>query len=174
MPVTAWMRSSSAATLLLFSGYASAYDVLVSVTGSIFGNTCTVAANSENISVDLGTTATNQFRGVGDVGNHIIPFTIYLEDCGPVFNGVRISFSASPDDNNSDVVKNSAGDASGVGIQLLDDQKKPLALNAFTPVYGANQNSSVEMRFYARPIATQQSVTAGTISATATYTLEYQ
>jgi type 1 fimbria pilin len=173
MPVAAWIRSS-VATLLFFSGYVSAYDVLVSVTGSIIGNTCTVAGNSENISVDLGVVATNQFRGIGDVGNRLSPFTIYLEDCGPTFNGVRVSFSAPPDDSNSDVVKSSAGDASGVGIQLLDHQKNPLALNAFSPIYGAGQDSRVEMHFYARLIATQQSVTVGTLSATATYTLEYQ
>lgn len=171
MPV---MSHYGAALLLLFSSGAAAYDVLVSITGNITGNTCTVAVNSKNIEVDLGITAINQFRNPGDTGNFIAPFTIYLEECGPGFTGVRVMFSATPDDGNNDVVKNSAGDATGLGIQLLDAQKKPLALNSPSPIYGMAQDSSVAMTFYARPIATQQSVAPGTISATATYTLEYQ
>ncbi|NUU66246.1 fimbrial protein [Enterobacteriaceae bacterium BIT-l23] len=173
MPVIS-RRYCSAALLLLFASRAVAYDVLVSVTGTIIGNTCTVAVNSENIEVDLGVTAINQFRSIGDTGNFIAPFTINLEECGPTFSGVRVMFSATPDDENNDVVKNSAGDAAGLGIQLLDAQQKPLALNSQSPVYGLAQQSSVAMTFYARPIATQQSVAPGTLSATATYTLEYQ
>ena len=67
--------------------------------------------------------------------------------------------------------------ASGLGIQLLNEQQNQIPLNApssalsWTTLTPGKPNT---LNFYARLMATQVPVTAGHINATATFTLEYQ
>jgi len=152
---------------------ALAYDTLIAVTGNLIGNSCTVTAASRNINVELGEIGTRQLPTVGSLSKKI-PFIINLEDCAPTFSGVKVSFSATPDTDNPQLIKVNDGGAGGVAIQLMDAKQNPLALGTQTEVYGLTENNSVEIKFYASLIAKQATVSAGTISATATWVLEYQ
>ena len=82
-----------AALVLLLTGMrpAQGYDVLVSVTGTLIGNTCVVAADSLVKNLPLGTIGIKQFSRAGAVSNIKTPFTLKLEECGPTFAGVRIT-----------------------------------------------------------------------------------
>lgn len=86
--------------LLIFTFPVRGYDVLVSVTGNLIGNTCVVAADSKEQDVPLGTIGIKQFPRAGAVSNIKTPFTIRLEACGPTFAGVKIRFSGTPDNDN--------------------------------------------------------------------------
>lgn len=153
---------------------AHGYDVLISVTGSIIGNTCDVAADAKTLSVPLGTIGSGQFRTVGGMGNVKSWFTLSLQNCGPTFTGAKIRFTGTPDPTNTQWLKTAAGSASGVALALFDADDHPVPLNTQTKFYGQAGASEVEMNFYARMIATQSPVGVGDVSATATWLVEYQ
>ncbi|WP_145931341.1 fimbrial protein [Yersinia bercovieri] len=151
-----------------------AYDVLVSVTGKLIGNTCTVSTNSKMQTVPLGNIGTQQFGVKHRVSNIKTPFFINLEECGPTFTGVKVRFIGTPDSNIAHLIKVEEGGATGVAVELLNRAEEPLALNMQTDVLGAPGAESVQMKFHARLTATGSPVTPGPVSATATWVLEYQ
>ncbi|AVF33433.1 fimbrial protein [Rahnella sikkimica] len=152
----------------------SAYDVLVSVTGSLYGNTCTVSVDSKEITVPLGTIATRQFGESGAVSNVKTPFSINLEDCGPTFSGVKISFTGTPDTHNPELLKTEDNGATGVAVQLLDNRSVAIPLGTSTEAYGSAGAESVQMKFFARLAANGEAVNPGSVSAVATWVMEYQ
>ena len=160
--------------LLIFTFPVRGYDVLVSVTGNLIGNTCVVAADSKEQDVPLGTIGIKQFPRAGAVSNIKTPFTLTLEACGPTFAGVKIRFSGTPDDENPQLLKVADGGATGVAVQILDKDSVLIPLDTQTAAYGAAGDDSVKMTFYARLAATGAPVNAGDVSAVATWTTEYQ
>ena len=159
--------------LLVFALPVRGYDVLVSVTGNVIGNTCVVAEGSEVQNVPLGTIGIKQFNRAGAVSNIKTPFTLRLEACGPTFAGVKIRFSGTPDDDNPQLLPVAAGGATGVAVQILDKESVLIPLNTKTAAYGTAGDDSVQMTFYAQLVATATPVSAGDVSALATWTTEY-
>ncbi|WP_342754091.1 fimbrial protein [Pantoea sp. MBD-2R] len=152
----------------------AAYDVYIKVTGVLYGNTCTIATESENITIPLGNISTRQFLRTGAVSQIKTPFRIKLEECGPTFKGATITFTGEGDEYDGRYLKTDEGGASGVAISLLDRTGSVIPLNHPTAAYGLTGENSVDMLFYARLIATQLPVTPGNVTATATYTVEYR
>lgn len=149
------------------------YDVLISVTGNVIGNTCIVAASSEEQNVPLGTIGIKQFNSAGAVSHIKTPFTLTLEECGPTFTGVKIRFSGTPDDANPQLLKIAEGGATGVAVQILDKDGVLIPLETQTTAYGTAGDDSVQMTFYARLAATGAPLSTGDVSAVATWTTEY-
>ncbi len=172
MPVIS--HTSGIALLLALATPAQAYDVLISVTGNLIGNTCEVSTDSKEQDVYLGNISAKQFSGSGAVSNITTPFTLKLESCGPTFAGVKIRFSGTPDTENPQLIKIADGGATGVAVQILDKEGAIVPLNTLTTAYGAAGNDSVQMTFYARLAANGATVNAGNVSAIATWTTEYQ
>lgn len=160
--------------LMVITVPARGYDVLVSVTGNVIGNTCIVSEDSKEQNVPLGTLGVKQFSEAGAVSNIKTPFTIRLEACGPTFAGVKIRFSGTPDNDNPQLVKIADGGATGVAVQILDKDGGLIPLDTQTTARGTPGDDSVEMTFYARLAATGAPVNAGDVSAFATWTTEYQ
>jgi type 1 fimbria pilin len=166
---------SGCALLMLFiSAPTSAYDVLVSVTGRLIGNTCTVSADSKEINVPLGNISIRQFGESDAVSSVKTPFFINLEECYEGFSGLKISFIGTPDTLNPQLLKTEDGGATGVAVQLLDANSNLIPVGKQTEVYGSAGANSVQMKFYARLAATSVPVTAGDVSAIATWVMEYQ
>lgn len=152
---------------------ALSYDVYINVTGVLYGNTCTLSTDSENINIPLGKISNRQFLSVGAVSQIKTPFKIRLEECGPTFKGAKITFSGEVDEYDNRYIKTDEGGATGVAISLLDHSNTVIPLNSETSAYGLTGEDSVDMLFYARIVATQLPVTPGSVTATATYTVEY-
>lgn len=162
------------AVLMAFTVPVRGYNVLVSVTGTLIGNTCVVAADSKEQTVSLGAIGIKQFRAADAVSNIKTPFTLTLEACGPTFAGVKIRFSGTPDDDNPQLIKIAGGGATGVAVQILDKDNVLIPLETQTSAYGATGDDGVKMTFYARLAATGAAVNAGDFSAVVTWTTEYQ
>lgn len=90
-----------------------AYDVLVSVTGKLIGNTCTVSTDSKMLTVPLGNIGTQQFGVNRGVSNIKTPFFINLEECGPTFTGVKVRFVGTPDGDATHLLKVDGGSHGG-------------------------------------------------------------
>ncbi|MCF6691054.1 fimbrial protein [Raoultella terrigena] len=167
-------RLSGIALLTALITPALGYDVLVSVSGNLIGNTCVVSADSAEQTVPLGAIGIKQFHAPGAVSNIKRAFRLTLEECGPTFVGVKIRFSGTPDGRNPQLIKTDDGGASGVAVQILDKDGELIPLETQTAAYGASGDERVQMTFYARLAANGATVSAGDVSAIATWTTEYQ
>jgi minor fimbrial subunit len=159
-------------------GTSYAADSVITITGNVQGNTCLVSTGSQDFTVDLMTHASRQFSSVGSVTTSV-PFSIILSSCGAATTAVKVGFTGTADSNNTSLLKldPGAGNASQMGIQILDNTKNTIPLNApssalsWIPLTATQSNT---LNFYARLMATQIPVGAGIVSSTATFTLEFQ
>lgn len=164
--------------LLLVAGHNLAADSSLTVTGRVRDNACAVATASKDLSVDLLENATKGFLAVGAT-SPMVAFRIVLSPCGAATTAVKMGFTGTADSDNASLLKLDGGssNASGLGIQLLDSSQAALPLNIasptlpWTPLKPGQTNT---LGFYARLVATRVPVTAGRVSATATFTLEFQ
>lgn len=161
--------------VLLFAALslpAWSYDVLVSVTGRLTGSTCLLSTDSEQQTVQLGAIGVKQFSSPDSVSNIKTPFTLKLEDCGSEFAGVKIRFRGSAD--NKQMLKVASGGAGGVAVRILDKEGVMIPVDTLTTAYGTAGDNNVEMTFYAQLAANGETVSAGSVSAVAIWTMEYQ
>ena len=165
-----------AAMLALASATIQAADVTITVNGKVVAKPCTVSTT--NATVDLMENAAKQFNNIGAT-TPVVPFRILLSPCGNAVSAVKVGFTGVADSHNANLLalENTVSAASGLGIQLLNEQQNQIPLNApssaisWTTLTPGKPNT---LNFYARLMATQVPVTAGHINATATFTLEYQ
>ena len=157
---------------LTLSGYAYAQGTL-NLTGSIQDSTCALSQESNDITVTLGPTTSKQFITKGDVSQPK-DFAIKLENCGKDVKSVRVTFSGTPDPQDSSVIAVDAGGATGVGVQILDKNMSPIKLTEASLPYSITPNSStVTLNFNARYIATHLPVTEGIANASGTFVFLY-
>jgi len=150
--------------------------------GDIVNAACAVSPKSADQIVQLGQYRTANFKAVGDKSN-TIPFTINLQDCdSTVAAAAMVSFSGSVDDTDATVLSVSnirdggvSGAASGVGIEIADQQGKVLTPNTgtFSAPKTLNDGDNV-LNFTARYKSTLAAVTPGRADADATFTMQYE
>ncbi|ERK11421.1 type 1 fimbrae adaptor subunit FimF [Serratia fonticola AU-AP2C] len=91
---------------------------------------------------------------------------------------MKVGFTGIADGDNSDLLAlDSASSAAGMGVQVLGSTRTGIKLNAdstelqWIPLTGGQPNT---LNFYARLMATGATVSAGRVSATAVFTLEFE
>ena len=135
--------------------------------------TCTAAVDPTVVT--LPPVSTSQLTGKGTIAGQL-PFQVQL-NCISGSN-LRITLStASAYSTNHGVINNTTGPgyATNVGVQLLEqDGTTPVKFGTAISE-STTQNGTMNLLFYAQYYQTSSSnVTAGQVSATATYTLTYQ
>ncbi|SLM61977.1 MULTISPECIES: type 1 fimbrial adaptor subunit FimF [Dickeya] len=164
--------------LLLVGTRAGAAGSTITIKGYVKDNACTVSTTSKDFTVDLMSNSARQLNTPGGA-TPPVPFSIVLSPCGSAVKAVRIGFSGVADSDNPMLlgIDSHPQAASGVAIQILDHHRQPVRLNsapaqlawvALTP------RPANTLAFYARLVATRIPVAAGLVSATATFTLEFQ
>ncbi|MXN74340.1 type 1 fimbrial protein [Burkholderia sp. 4701] len=159
---------------------AHAYDGTVTITGSLSGATCDIKVNNgnENGTVQLPSVGASSLSEKGKTTG-ATNFTIALGNCtNATGKSVRAFFEAGPNVNTTDgtLTNRAATNAAGnVSVQLLgmdgnalkagdvsqrNGGSVPLVNNAATMVYGA--------QYYAQGVAT-----AGSVSTSVTYSIDY-
>lgn len=132
---------------------------------------CTV--NNNVINVVLPTISTTAFNGVGTTAG-ATAFNISLNCASGSTLAIEFDTSNASSVANS-VIANSTGTgrAKNVGVQLIDQGFVPITFG--TPaVIGTTPNGPYNLTYYARYYQTAAAPAAGTVSATATFTLTYQ
>lgn len=145
--------------------------------GTLTLNPVAVSVTACSVAVDptvvtLPTISTSALTGTGSTAGRT-PFNVQL-NC-PAGANLYITLATShPQSGATGVIAPTSGDAGSVGVQLLK-------ANGTTPVTfgtaiseGTTTNGAMNLPFYAQYYQTGSSVTAGNVSATATYTLTYQ
>lgn len=158
--------------------------VTVTFSGTLLAKSCDVKTASKDQTVYLGTYDANDFLNVGDV-SPAKQFAIELEGCPtassmPYSSGVsaNVTFSGEEDTDNSALLKLTAGQdaATGVGVEILDNQDLPIALNGNTGFRELTLNAQGDARldFKLRYKSTQPYVHAGQANALLYFDIDYQ
>ena len=164
--------------LALVAANAIAADSTITISGYVKDNGCAVAGESKDFTVNLMDNAAKQFGTVGAT-TPPVPFRIVLSPCGNSVTAVKVGFIGVSDNGNTRLLKLDSGTsaAAGMGIEILNGQQTTLPINAASssiPWTTLTPGQSNSLNFYARLMATQVPVTPGHVSATATFTLEFQ
>lgn len=128
--------------------------------------------------VPLQKNSARQFPTTGST-SPAVPFQITLSECSKGTTGVRVAFNGIEDAENNTLLKLDEGSntASGLGIEILDGNMRPVKLNdlhagmQWIPLVPDQNNI---LPYSARLKSTQKSVNPGLVSASATFTLEFQ
>ncbi|MFJ2364010.1 fimbrial protein [Pseudomonas sp. NPDC087697] len=156
----------------------------ISFKGQVSDQTCQVSVNGNaaNPIILLPTVAASDLSAVGSTAGQT-PFTIAVSGCTAPTSGLAIKTTFLGKDvttagnlgNSSGATK---GGATNVQIQLMDADKggKPVVLNGITSVAGlalAAGEQTASHDFAVRYISETGGATAGTVSASAQYSLDY-
>ncbi|MCT2419803.1 fimbrial protein [Pantoea vagans] len=144
--------------------------------------TCSVAGDT-NLPVPLGSYTTNPSSGLGSgIGqtSATTAFNIQL-NCEALLSGsfdVMMQLDGDASGGLSDlgvVALNSTSTASGVGVQILNENQQPIALaTPFNIATYPLSSALITVPLYARYYQTAAKINPGTANAVATYTLSYQ
>ncbi|EEF8225968.1 fimbrial protein, partial [Salmonella enterica] len=155
----------------------TAKDGTVHITGLIKQNACTVTTDS--IDVTLQDEFASLFTAAGQTAGDK-DFTIELENCDAnIYSSVQARFEGTLDGTDATILKNEGGDATNIGVQILDKTDTTMTFNDLqawsAPVNlpTAEGVTELSMPFTARYISTAVPVKSGTVDATATFYLQY-
>ncbi|EFE1030677.1 fimbrial protein [Escherichia coli O8:H8] len=151
---------------------------VIKISGRVLDYGCTVSSDSLNFTVDLQKNSARQFPTTGST-SPVVPFQITLSECSKGTTGVRVAFNGIEDAENNTLLKLDEGSntASGLGIEILDANMRPVKLNdlhagmQWIPLVPEQNNI---LPYSARLKSTQKSVNPGLVRASATFTLEFQ
>lgn len=144
--------------------------------GEVVTAACAIDAGSLDQTVELGQVRTTSLAAAQAVSN-TVGFTIQLNDCDTtVSKTAAVAFAGTTIAGNTNVLalqNSSANSAQNVGVQILDSNSTPLALDG--TAFGVKTNLSdgrntipFQARYYATGAAT-----AGIANADATFKVQY-
>ncbi|ELV3374797.1 fimbrial protein [Enterobacter cloacae] len=144
----------------------------INFSGEILDTACQVDGSSQDMNVDLGKYSKTELNGVGKKGV-AKQFNITLKQCPEAASSAQIRFEGTNDKTDSSLLA-TTGTAQGVAISLMGADMKPLPLNIDSPEYNLVDNADNVLNFYAQYQATSDTVTAGTASAVANFSVIYK
>ncbi|MBO1014522.1 type 1 fimbrial protein [Achromobacter sp. SD115] len=143
-------------------------------TTSIITPSCTAAPTPP---VRLGKVWKNLFSSVGSTAaEQSFNIKLNCREAKPELNSVYLRMDAKPDASGTPGVialSPDANAATGVGIQILDKDRQPVAYGQ-SALVGVSKDGVYDVPFHARYYQTASQVTAGVANGTATFTLEYK
>ena len=158
------------------SAFAASGEGQINFTGEIIDSACTVVNGLSNpLNVSLGKVAKSAFTGSGSTTS-TTRFSIQLKDCPDTVTSASVTFGGTPDSSNNDVlaITSGTGNASGIGIQLLDKSQNPLSLYTASTGYTLTSGTTTnDLEFGARYIQTAGTISAGPANAASTFTIAY-
>lgn len=173
------MKKNIIATLIAASSVfainnALAADGTIDFTGEITDQACELAAGSDALKVNLGKVSKTALPSAGSTAA-ATKFTIKLINCPATVTTASVKFDADSYLGDDTVIKlkEEAGVATGVGIQITDDVNTIVPLFTASKNYPLQQNVENNLDFRARYIAKSDTVTTGPANGTATFTINY-
>ncbi|EMH4163334.1 type 1 fimbrial major subunit FimA [Pluralibacter gergoviae] len=146
--------------------------------GEIVNAACAIDAGSMDQTVQLGQVRTAKLATAGNTSS-AVGFNIQLNDCDTsVATKASVAFSGTAVDNTNTSVlalqSSAAGNATNVGVQIVDKTGTPLNLDGATFSSATTLNDGTNIiPFQARYYATGEA-TAGTANADATFKVQYE
>lgn len=147
-----------------------------SATGSV--TISPAACSTPNVTVRLGEHKTSELSGPGS-STSATAFRIALNDCPAGMKTIKYQIDATTPvlgASNSVVALNATSTATGVGVQLLDNEDRPFPLGTPRTLsgYNAGTGGSYSVPLKARYYQTDTKTTAGTANTGLTFMMNYQ
>jgi major type 1 subunit fimbrin (pilin) len=171
----------TALMVLLTAGAAQAASdtAVVTVTGRVLANTCTIDSGSATQTVTLPDISDRDIRGKGTTGG-AKDVVIVLRNCGASASGVVVRATGNPDADDStaftNAVAQAGGGATGVGVYFFqtDGTTKFLPGGSVTQTSALTPSVDNTLTYKASYVGTKDVVTAGTFSTVVNMTFDYQ
>lgn len=157
----------------------------VHLRGELAEGSCVVAAESQDMQIDMGQYRNDSFHGVGSLSPVRIPFNIHLTDCNPSLAGeVGIGFYGMTDPKETDVFLVSNGDVvptgvsggrgySGLGLVLSDEAGQQIIPDQISGTQFPVNGREVMMKYTARYRATSRETWPGALRSEVWFRLVY-
>ena len=158
---------------LMLAGHALAEDGVVHFVGEIVDTTCEVTSDTADQIVPLGKVSKNAFSGVGSLASPQ-KFSIKLENCPATYTQAAVRFDGTEAPGGDGDLKVGTPLTAGnprIFNQSDNSQVKLYNDSAYTAI---DAEGKAEMKFIARYVATNATVTAGTANADSQFTVEYK
>lgn len=165
-------------TTVLGSAAAYAEDGKINFTGEILDAACTVDIGAGNtMTVDLGKINKSIFDKTGATSAPTA-FVLTLKDCPVAITSAAINFDGTALDGDSDILALTEGtteapSATGIGIQILDDDNSVVALAKASKGYDLEASTANKLNFSARYVANSDTVVAGSADSAVSFTINY-
>lgn len=148
--------------------------------GTVVALPCSIVPGGDNLMVDFKQASVKDLYL--NTKTRITPFTIHLENCSTgVFDTVSVTFSGPENSKLPDhlaITPGGQGSASGVGIGLEEMDGAVIKLNQPTspqPIQANTMDLTYKAYLQGEPDAVNnKTISFGTFTATATFTLNYQ
>lgn len=156
---------------------AHAADGTINITGTINSSTCKInGANSPaTVAVTLPTVSTTALNAVGSVAGRTA-FNLALTGCGALTKATTF-FEPGPTVQADGNLKNASGTATGVEVQLLNNDFSAIALNGSASAQNSQSvtlaSGAGTLNYYAQYFATA-AAGAGTVSTSVQFSMIYQ
>lgn len=172
LPLPLLFRIMMIAGGLLPVGISHASDGEINVTGKITDNTCVVS--TRDMMVDMGKVDSQVFINGKTKGLPSTPFTINLKGCNGIAPGVSVGFFGKSDANKPDIYALDEGGATGIGIQIMDNDKTQIPVNRLSKSYPLDATATdIALQFYALYTADGAVVQPGRADTSVTFLLRY-
>ncbi|HEY3984107.1 fimbrial protein [Cedecea sp.] len=148
--------------------------------GEIVASTCDVNINGQggNPTIQMGKISSSAFQKAGDVaGIHRIQMELTNCDTA-VLKSAASRFGGAYDTSNNKLLALTAGGATGLGIEFLNEDGSTLPLgdnpNKFVDITGDGTTGKATLLYSARYQSTADTVKTGVANAVADYTIIYK
>ncbi|MFH6599332.1 fimbrial protein [Ectopseudomonas khazarica] len=150
-----------------------AKDGTVNFKGSIIDAPCSIMGGDANQTVDLGQISSSVLSAGVGTRSPLVDFSIKLTGCGATAKTARVTFAATANPENGDLLAVTGG-ATGVGIQVSTGGGQQVVTPGVASLgFQLNQGDN-ELKFQAAYVSTNVLVQPGTANATAQFTVSYQ
>lgn len=151
-----------------------AADGTIDFTGEITDQACELASGSDALKVNLGKVSKTALPSAGSTAA-ATKFTIKLIKCPATVTTASVKFDADSYLGDDTVIKlkEETGVATGVGIQITDNENAVVPLFTASKNYPLQENVENNLDFRARYIAKSDTVTTGPANGTATFSINY-
>lgn len=162
------------ASMLAAQSYAAGGSI--AITGSVIDKGCDVVGGVGSVTLELGVVAATAFSGVGTTQS-AAPLNISLNNCPVGIGAVGVVFDGSVDALNADLLALTPAEdgAKGVGVAFYENDGATLIPMRHQSAYIdlAEGETTVELDYVAKYMATSAAVTGGKADAVANFTLVY-
>lgn len=175
------LTRATALMVLMTAGTAQAASdmAVITITGRVLANTCTIDSGSASQTVTLPDIADRDISGKGTTGG-AKDVVIVLKDCGAAASGVEVRASGNPDTKDTTAFTNAVaqadGGATGVGVYFFqtDGTTKFLPDGTVTQTSALTPSVDNILTYKASYVGTSDAVTAGTFSTVVNMTFDYK
>lgn len=152
-----------------------AADGTVNFTGSVLDPACTATATTASVAMGAISKSALSSVGATSQGKTV---TITLSACPAAATSATITFSGTPDSDNSQLLKLTAGSensaASGIGIALYESNGTTLIPpNTASASKTLSTEANTAFNFIAKYMATKAAITGGDANSSTSFTINY-